>query len=57
MVDDKTMSIITGLIVFAIGVIFAAVGSGFEGAAQTASYVIGGAVIIGGLVIFIRGVK
>jgi len=57
MADDKTKNIIIGLIILAIGIAIAAVGSVFEGAAQTASYIIGGFTIIGGLVIFIRGVK
>jgi len=57
MVDDQTMSIITGLVILAIGVAIAAVGSAFEGASQTAAYVVGGAAIIGGVVVFIRGVK
>ena len=57
MIDDKTKKIIIGLIILAIGVTIAAVGSGFEGAAQTALYIIGAFTIIGGLAVFIRGVK
>lgn len=40
-IDDQTMGIIRGLIIFAVGVIIMAVGTGFEEAAQGAAYLIG----------------
>lgn len=57
MVDDKTKQIIIGLVILAIGVIIATVGTIFEGSTQTAFYVIGGFTILGGIIVFIRGVR
>jgi len=56
MVDDQTMGIIRGLIVFAIGITFVAVGSTLDGASQSGLVIIGLATIIGGAIIFYKGV-
>ncbi len=56
MVDDQTMGIIRGLIVFAIGITFIAVGSTLDGASQSGLVIIGLATIIGGAIIFYKGV-
>ncbi len=55
--DEKIISIIIGLIIFAVGVVFIGAGSALEGASQGVLMIIGLATMAGGAIVFYKGAK